>query len=148
MKIYTNITIIIRIMQKLFVRDIEGKEWMRGRGWRGRCNMVSTGGVDAICRGWTSVIYSRRTPEAAASPRELRNLPRTSSHGTEIFPPRSWKFPPPLEKWNAAIWQNFHAFWRINVGRKLSLFPPAKRELGWQMRFIFCLGWKLVLSVN
>lgn len=32
---------------------------------------------NAIFRGWTSVIYSRRTPEAAASPRELRNLPRT-----------------------------------------------------------------------
>lgn len=108
MKIYTNITIIIRIMQKLFVRDIEGKEWMRGRGWRGRCNMVSTGGVDAICRGWTSVIYSRRTPEAAASPRELRNLPRTSSHGnistTELEIPPS---PREVERGNLAKFSCF-----------------------------------------
>lgn len=151
MKIYTDITIIIRIMQKLFMRDIQGKEWMRGRGWRGRCNMVSTGWECYL--PWLNgrYLFASNAGSGSIAAGITKFTSYTSSHGTEIFPP-PWNGAknslPLLEKWDAAIWQNFQAFWRINVGRKLSLFLPAKRKLGWQMRFIFCLDWKLVVSVN
>lgn len=115
MKIYTNITVYYHsvLCVDYSRRDIRAKksEWEAEDEETGVTWFLPVENI--ICRGWTSVIYSRRTPEAAASPRELRNLRRL----TEYFHHRG------------TIWQNFQPFWRINVGRKLFPFSLGQREI-------------------
>lgn len=140
-------------MERLFVRDVPTERGWEGRGWRGRCNVVFYHGRRECYFPWLneSYLFASNAGSGGIAAGITKFTSYTSSRGTEIFPP-AWNGAknslPLVEKWDAAIWQNFQAFWRINVGRKLSLFLPAKRKLGWQMRFIFCLGWKLAVSVN